>query len=166
MNATGHAAGKNEAALDPTGDEGLEQPDDGAAGLGALNAAHASPTALAHASSKSIVGAIAAYKSAMITAQADVSKYTTLVSQDQAAVAAAQANLTALQASKTSTATQISDAQAQLTAAQQQLASDQAQLAAAQAEITSAQNTLASSSNKQLTPDAITRINALLGLSS
>src|SRR5215472_11133924 len=38
--------------------------------LGNLNAAHASPTALAHASPKSIVGAIAAYKTAVSTAQA------------------------------------------------------------------------------------------------
>jgi hypothetical protein len=78
--------------------------------LGKLNAMHASPTALAHASSHSVVGEIAAYKSAMETALAE-----------------------------TDTTQQATD-------------------------ITAAREQLASASNKQLTVDAVTKIDGTLGI--
>lgn len=78
--------------------------------LGNLNAAHASSTAFAHASSKSIVGEIAAYKTAM-----------------EAAL------------SETDTTQQAAD----ITAAREQLATE---------------------SNKQLTPDAVSKVDSLLGI--
>jgi hypothetical protein len=146
--------------------------------LGSLNAAHASPTALEHASPNSMVGAIAIYKNATITAEAAVTKYTGLVSADQTAVTDAQANLTsaedALTALKNSgTATQqqltdaqtaVTDAQTALDAANTQLSADQASLASAQADIVSAQTTLAARANKPLTPDVISQLNSLLGI--
>lgn len=149
-----------------------------AAELGKLNAAHASPEALQHASPKSIVGAISAYKSATVTAQAAVNKYTTLVSQDNATVTAdqvtlsnAQNALTALQNSTTATQAQlmtaqtaVTNAQTALNAATTQLTSDKASLASAQAAIVSAQTTLASRTNKPLTPTVIAQLNALLGI--
>lgn len=149
-----------------------------AAELGKLNAAHASPVALQHASPKSIVGAISAYKSATVTAQAAVTKDTTLVSQDNATVTAdqttlanAQNALTTLQKSGTATQQQLTDAQTAVTnaqtaldAANTQLASDQAALSSAQASLVSAQNTLASATNKTLTPSVVARLNALLGI--
>lgn len=78
--------------------------------LGKLNAAHASATAMAHASSKSIVGQIAAYKVAMQSALAE-----------------------------TDTTQQATD-------------------------ITAARVQLASTTNKQLTPDAISKVDNLLGI--
>lgn len=84
---------------------------DVASELGKLNAAHASSTALAHASSKSIVGQIAAYKTAMQTALAE-----------------------------TDTTQQATD-------------------------ITTARVQLASTTNKQLTPDAISKVDNMLGIS-
>jgi hypothetical protein len=134
--------------------------------LGNLNAAHAAPQALAHASSHSIVGALANYKTSMISAQASIKYYSNLVGQDETAVASAQANLNALQNSGNASQSEISSAQAQLASAQQQLSSDQAELAAAQSEVVTAQNTLATASNKELTPQAIVKIDALLGISS
>lgn len=149
---------------------GPDNPDRGIAGaaniLGNLNAAHAAPQALAHASPHSIVGALATYRSSMISAQASIKYYGNLVSQDEAAVSAAQTTLNALQNSGSASQSEIASAQTQLAAAQQQLSSDQAQLAAAQSEVIAAQNTLAAASNKQLTPQVIVRINALLGISS
>ena len=47
--------------------------------LGKLNAAHASSNALEHASPKSVVGAIATYKSATLTAEASIKQYTAAV---------------------------------------------------------------------------------------
>lgn len=149
-----------------------------AAMLGKLNAAHASPTALENASPRSVVGAISAYKSATVTAQAAVTKYTALVSQDQASVAAdktalasAQASLTTLQSSGTATPQQLAAAQAAVTGAQAtlsaastQLASDQASLSSSQAAIVSAQNSLSVATNKTLTPSAVTQLNTLLGI--
>ncbi len=134
--------------------------------LGKLNAAHASNTALSHASPRSVVGALANYKSQTLSAQSQIDTYTSLVNRDQLAVSSAQAQLTSLEHSGTASQTQISQAQAQLNAAQQQLSSDQAQLSAAQAELVSAQNTLQTTTNRQLTPQVIARLNALLGISS
>jgi len=149
-----------------------------AAELGKLNAAHASATALDHASPKSIVGAISAYKSATVTAQAAVTKYTALVHQDDGTVTADQVALTnaqnalaALKNSPTTTPQQLASAQAAVTnaqttlnAANAQLTSDQASLSSAQASIVSAQNTLASETNKPLTPGVIAQLNSLLGI--
>lgn len=149
-----------------------------AAELGKLNAAHASPIAQQHASPKSVVGAIAVYKSATVAAQAAVTKYTASVNQDNATVTAAQVTLTnaqnaltALQNSGTATAQQLTDAQtavnnaqAALNTANSQLEYDQASLSAAQASIVSAQNTLAASTNKALTPSVIAQLNVLLGI--
>jgi hypothetical protein len=132
--------------------------------LGKLNAAHASSSALSHASPKSIVGAIAIYKSTTLAAQASVKKFSALVNQDQAAVNADQTTLNQLKTSSAASQAQISAAQAALTSDQQKLASDQAQLAAAQAAIVSAQNALASRTNKPLTPTVIAKLNALLGI--
>lgn len=61
--------------------------------LGNLNAAHASSTALAHASSNSIVGEIAAYKTAMDTAYQDYNSGTIDYTTYQGDVSTAQTNL-------------------------------------------------------------------------
>lgn len=146
--------------------------------LGKLNAAHASDTALEHASSKSVVGAIAVYKSDTVTAQADVAKYSDLVIQDQAAVDAgqlavntAQAALDAAKAAATpdqavidAAQTTLNTATANLATANQQLSADQVSLAAAQTGILDAQTALATSTNKTLTPATITSLNNLLGI--
>ncbi len=146
--------------------------------LGNLNAAHASDRAMERASPKSMVGAIATYKKATVTARADIAKYTDLVAQDQIAVDDAQAAVTAdiaklaeLQAAPTPDADAIAAAQAQLAAdqaalasSQQQLATDQASLEAAQTAVTAAQTTLAERANKPLTEEVIAQLNALLGI--
>lgn len=143
-----------------------------------LNAAHASDTALQHASDKSVVGAIGKYKSETLTAEADVSKYTGLVTQDQASVDAAQqavndaqtaynAALAANpvdQAAVDAAKATLDAANATLASAQQQLAADQASLASAQQAIVDAQTQLASSTNTTLTPDVISKLNSLLGI--
>jgi hypothetical protein len=154
-----------------------KDPDDvkGAANvLGKLNAAHASPNALEHASAHSIVGELARYKTTIIAARAEVNIFTAKVNVDTAAVSIDTAAVNADQAiinNPNSTAAAIQAAQAQLAADQAklasdqaQLASDQAQLAAAQAQIVAAQNTLASESNKELTAAALAQVNSLLGL--
>src|SRR5215470_7704164 len=61
--------------------------------LGDLNAAHASSTALEHASSNSIVGAIALYKAAMMKALADLKA--AQQANDQNAINAANAEIMA-----------------------------------------------------------------------
>lgn len=146
--------------------------------LGNLNAAHASDKALEHASPKSVVGAIAAYKKATVTAKADVVKYTDLVAADQTAVNSAQAavdasaaKLAELQAAPTPDTDAIAAAQAQLAtdqaalaSAQQQLAADQASLDAAQTAVTAAQTALAERANKPLTEEVIAQLNTLLGI--
>src|SRR5262249_9178371 len=77
-NATGHAkdnagdtAASDGSASAGSGDDGSDDGDDDASAsdLGALNAAHASPQALTHASPNSRVGKIAAYKNAALAAQ-------------------------------------------------------------------------------------------------
>src|SRR5215472_16824016 len=62
-NANGHA---NDGASDSNTADGNASASD----LGALNAAHASPQALAHANPNSRVGRIAAYKNAALAAKA------------------------------------------------------------------------------------------------
>lgn len=164
--ASAHAAAPHDPSLEK-----------GASLLGKLNAAHASDTALAHASSKSVVGALATYKSSTLSAQADVSTYTEAVATDQANVAADQKAITDAQqalteAQNANDQAAIDAANADLAAAQNQLATDQSQLsadqaslAAAQQAIVDAQTTLSSSTNKTLTPEVVAKLNALLGIS-
>ena len=54
--------------------------------LGELNAAHASQTALHHASPKSVVGALSSYKKATLAANADIASFTDLVNATQAKI--------------------------------------------------------------------------------
>src|SRR5215813_5645785 len=75
-NSNGHAkdnSGDSDASdgSDASASSGTGDDDDDASAseLGALNAAHASPQALAHASPNSRVGKIAAYKNAALAAQ-------------------------------------------------------------------------------------------------
>ena len=103
--------------------------------LGSLNAAHASSTALAHASPKSMVGAIAAYKTAVSKAEAQLQI-------DQAQLAA---DLKA------------GAPQATINADNQAIANDNLAILAAQ-------NTLALRANKPLTPAVVAQLNTLLGL--
>lgn len=136
----------------------------GASFLGNLNAAHASTTALEHASATSTVGAIAAYKASTLSAQTSLKQYTGLVSQDQAAVTLAQSTLDAANSANPPVQADIDRARADLTAAQQKLTADQAQLTAAQQAIVDAQTALSTSTNKELTPDAVSKLNQLLGI--
>jgi hypothetical protein len=126
----------------------------------------------------SILGAVAAYKSATLAAQADLAKYTDLVNRDQAALNAAQNdlaggqdNLALLQNSVIASEQQLMDAQAAigkaqaaLVAAATQLTTDEAALTAAQAEISSAQTRLASAASRPLPPPVISRLNTILGI--
>lgn len=126
----------------------------------------------------SMLGAIAAYKSATLAAQADTAKYTSLVSQDQAALTGAQNDLVSaqdnfalLQESIATSEQQLADAEAAIGQAQSalvqvatQLTTDEAALTAAQAEIGSAQTRLASAANRPLPPQVISRLNGILGI--
>ncbi|MEY4250655.1 MAG: hypothetical protein RJA87_2288 [Pseudomonadota bacterium] len=136
----------------------------GASFLGNLNAAHASTKALEHASPTSTVGAIAAYKTSTLNAQTSLKQYAGLVSQDQAAVTLAQSTLDAANSANPPVQAEIDRARADLIAAQQKLAADQAQITAAEQAITDAQAALSNSTNKELTPDAIAKLNQLLGI--
>ena len=136
----------------------------GASFLGKLNAAHASTTALEHASATSTVGAIAAYKASTVSAQTSIKQYSGLVSQDQSAVTLAQTALDAAKVANPPVQADIDRATSDLSAAQQKLAADQAQLAASQQAIIDAQTTLSSSTNKALTPEAVAKLNQLLGI--
>jgi len=142
--ATAHIP--NGVANGQAGDNGVAE---AANLLGNLNAAHASSTALAHASPKSIVGALAAYKTSVSTATANLNAAEAQLATDQAKLATDTAN---------------NAPAATITADNQAIANDQAAIAAAQAAITAAQNTLALRANKPLTPDVIAKVNSLLGL--
>ena len=74
-----------------------------ASALGALNAVHASPTAMAHAAPTSTVGMIGAYHSAMVTALAMPSTTPTQIAARNAAIAAARSSLLAQAANKSLT---------------------------------------------------------------
>jgi uncharacterized membrane-anchored protein YjiN (DUF445 family) len=142
--------------------------------LGNLNAGHASEQGLEHASSHSIVGAIEEYKTSVTAAQADITKYTDLVNTDTQNLQDAQTALNTFCATNTCPITDntdpnygtYNDLNQAVTDATNQLTSDQNSLDAANAAVTDAQNTLADSANKELTPDAIDRLNALLGIGS
>ena len=138
---------------------------DAAKFLGKLNAAHASSTALSHASSRSIVGALASYRSQTLSAQSKIDTYSSLINADEKALLAAQTQLATLEKSGTASQNQITEAQAQLSAAQQKLSLDENQLNAAQAELISAKNTLQATTKRQLTPQVIAKVNVLLGIS-
>ncbi len=117
-------------------DNGVNDGVDQAANLlGNLNAAHASPTALEHASPKSIVGALAIYKAAMTKALADLNAAEQQLATDQANNAPAS-----------------------------QITADENAIAAANAEITAAENALALRANKSLTGPVIAKVNMLLGI--
>jgi hypothetical protein len=103
--------------------------------LGALNAAHASPNALAHASPNSRVGKIAAYKDAV------------------AALNTANTNLAAAQAAFAANPNAVT--QADLTAAQAAQAAAQASTAQA----------LANAANKSISTSSVVGVNNLLGVS-
>jgi hypothetical protein len=68
-----------------------------------LNAAHASPTALAHASSTSTVGLIGAYHSAMVAALAMPATTPAQVTARNAVIASARADLLTQAANKSLT---------------------------------------------------------------
>jgi chromosome segregation ATPase len=143
-----------------------------------LNAAHASEQGLAHASSKSVVGALREYKSDTVEAQEAIASYTDAVAKDQAAVSDAEAAVakaqTDLAAAESASPTDqaaidaakaaLADAQADLTAAQTQLSTDQAALADAQSDLLAAQTTLADATDTTLTSETIVALNSLLGL--
>lgn len=68
VSVSAKSKGKSSATVDASASASADA--NAAAELGKLNAAHASATAMQHASSKSIVGEIAAYKAAMQAALA------------------------------------------------------------------------------------------------
>ncbi len=88
-NASGAAAGAHGANAAAASSGQL------ASALGALNAAHASPTALAHAAPNSKPGQLAAYDNAMLSALAMPDTTTAQVAARQAAIAAARTTLAA-----------------------------------------------------------------------
>ena len=90
-NGNGNGHGNGNANGHDKADKNGKNQGDKAKGLGALNAAHASETALAHANPNSRVGKIAAYKEAALAAQAAAAA---AASADQA-IADAQAALDA-----------------------------------------------------------------------
>src|SRR5262249_59359811 len=106
-NGNGSGNGNGGAAVDhgPKSDSDIiiVNPSATASALGALNASHASATALAHASPNSEVGKIAAYKQALTTVlsnnQVDLTAYETALQSDpdctQSACLAARAQVTA-----------------------------------------------------------------------
>ena len=85
------AAGSDHSASAPTAPQATH--DQLAAALGALNAAHASPQALAHASAISAVGRIAAYDRDMLAALAMPAQTPTQESSRLAAITAARTHL-------------------------------------------------------------------------
>jgi protein involved in temperature-dependent protein secretion len=103
--------------------------------LGALNAAHASPNALAHASPSSRVGKIAAYKESV------------------SALNAANANLASAQAAFNANPNPTT--QSALAAAEQAQATAQANAAQA----------LANAANKSISTASVVGVNSLLGVS-
>jgi hypothetical protein len=93
-NANGHDKHADKSQDADSDDDGDDEAD--ASDLGALNAAHASPQALAHANPNSRVGKIAAYKEAELAAKSAVADAATA---DQA-VADAQSGLTDAEATR------------------------------------------------------------------
>jgi len=143
-----------------------------ASSLGALNAAHASDTALAHASPNSRVGRIAAYRDAALAAQdaaaaaagADQAVTDAQTAYD-AAFAAADTNLDGVVDANDTPTPEQQDA---LTAAETALADAQAAAATVDQAATDAQaaadTALADAANKPVTDQVVDAVNDLLGI--
>jgi hypothetical protein len=150
-NANGHD--KTASAKSSAGDDGSFDDDDDTASaseLGALNAAHASPTALANASPNSRVGKIAAYKEAAIEAIAN-----------DPAVADAQADLDAAKAAALADNVVTAEEQGEIDSLEADLA------AAKHTAITSDDESMAAldaAANKPITDRVIDTVNDLLGI--
>jgi hypothetical protein len=150
-NANGHD--KTASAKSGAGDDGSFDDDDDTASaseLGALNAAHASPTALANASPNSRVGKIAAYKEAAIEAIAN-----------DPAVADAQADLDAAKAAALADNVVTAEEQGEIDSLEADLA------AAKHTAITSDDESMAAldaAANKPITDRVIDTVNDLLGI--
>jgi hypothetical protein len=138
-NANGHAAGENHGST--------------ASKLGALNAAHASDTALANASPNSRVGKIAAYKEAELAAKAAAAD---AAAADQA-IADAQAALDAALAANADDDPLNDVDQATIDGLTQDVADAEAAAATADATAQTAQDdadaTLINAANKDITDD-------------
>jgi hypothetical protein len=171
-NANGHASDN----ADPNAADDTASPSN----LGALNAAPASPQALAHANPNSREGMIAAYQQAaiaakatdqaVVTAQANLAAANQAVADAQNALTAAQAALAANvdPAQAASLTAAVNTAQANLDAANQTAATDAQALANAQAAAATADATrdqaLAAAANKPVTDRVIDAVNSLLGI--
>ena len=100
MHAGAEHAGTSSHGSGVNGHAGLASHGAVASALGALNAAHASPTALAHTAPTSRVGQIAAYDRAMLAALAMPTATPAEIAARNAAIAAARQNQLAAAANK------------------------------------------------------------------
>src|SRR5262245_23526139 len=152
-NANGHDkhADKDKSKDADSDDDGDDDAD--ASDLGALNAAHASPQALAHANPNSRVGKIAAYKEAELAAKAAAADAATA---DQA-VADAQAALDGALAANADTDPLNDVDQATIDGLTQDVADAEAAAATADADAAAAQDeadaALVNAANKDITDD-------------
>ena len=128
--------------------------------LGNLNAAHASASALAHASPNSIVGKLAIYKGQLTTALANEQAAQTAVNNDNTRIN----NDNAIINNPASSAADVANAKADLALAQTQLGIDQTTLANAQKAVANVEASLSNFANKTVTPAVIARVNTLLGV--
>jgi type II secretory pathway component HofQ len=153
-NANGHdktANAKSGGSNDSDDDADVEDDDTASASeLGSLNAAHASPTALANASPNSRVGKIAAYKEAALDAMAN-----------DPTVADAQADLDAAKAAAVADSVVTADEQAQIDALEGEL--DAAKHAAIVGDDES-MAALDAAANKPVTDRVIDTVNDMLGI--
>ena len=159
-NANGHANGHSNASGNGNGnasshaDIGTEVASNShgatASSLGSLNAAHASPTALANASPNSTVGKLAIYRDSTLAARTAQDAYDALAANIAATNYDADGivGLSVLE-------------QAAMDADQQLLADAAAAIATNQA---AADTALADAANKPITDDVIDAVNELLGL--
>jgi hypothetical protein len=152
-NANGHdktASAKSSADDDGSVDDSDDDDIATASELGSLNAAHASPTALANASPNSRVGKIAAYKEAALDAIAN-----------DPTVADAQADLDAATAAALADNMVTSDEQAEIDALEADLA------AAKHTAIVDDDESMAAldaAANKPITDRVIDTVNGMLGI--
>ncbi|HUL06260.1 MAG TPA: hypothetical protein VLV76_08000 [Candidatus Acidoferrum sp.] len=166
-NGHGNANGHDKQA-EHADSQGADSDDDAdASDLGALNAAHASDTALAHANPNSRVGKIAAYKEAELAAKAaaaDAATADQAVADAQTAVDTDQANLDKVTAEANADGMVTTDEQNAINAAQDQLDADTATLTQAQSDAATvdaaaqkaqddADAALVNASNKDITDD-------------
>lgn len=155
-NGHGHGNGNANGHDKQAGKDKSQDADDGdadASDLGALNAAHASETALAHASPNSRVGKIAAYKEAALVAKKAADDAATA---DQA-VADAQSALDAALAANADDIPENDVDQATIDGLTQDVADAEAAAATADADAQAAQDTadaaLVNAANKDITDD-------------